>query len=83
MKFEEFNLNKKVKVKLKPKGMIHLLENHKNITGKYGDYVPLLDKDGYYHTQIHGLMTDFGGIPTFSMQDYFELNILIETNGKK
>jgi len=77
-KWTEINLNSQVKIKLKPKGMIHLLENHKRIVGQYGDYVPRLDKDGFYHTVLWSLISDFGDVFSMTSTDLFDLNVFVD-----
>ena len=77
--WREFNLNTQVKIKLKPKGMIHLLEIHKKIMGEYGEYVPRLDSDGYYSTSLWNFANEFGEVTNMgSAQNYYDINILID-----
>jgi len=79
--FVKLNLNVRVKVKLLPEGMIHLLENHKRITGSYGEYVPRLDKDGYYSTQLWSLMQEFGDVMSITTgHRWFVNDVVIECN---
>ncbi len=75
----DVNLNSTCWVKLRPRGMIHLLELHKKVTGKYGDYVPRLDKDGYYRCQLWSFMQEFGEtVSEASIPDHFDINIRLE-----
>lgn len=73
------NMNAPVKVKLLPEGMIHLLENYKNIVGNYGEHLPRIDEDGYYKTQLHELVNIFGeDAITEEGCKYFKGNYIID-----
>jgi len=78
----KYNLNAKVRIKLHPKGMVHLLEKYRKLTGEYGTYIPRTDKDGYYDTQIWCLIQDFGEVMSMTSADYFDMDILIEKDTK-
>ena len=65
----EVNVNQFVKVKLTEKGKEHLI----NFWKKYSpDYTIHLDEEGYYRTQLHSLMLEFGGTMFWAFEPPFE-----------
>lgn len=59
----KINLNQQCKVKLNEKAVKHLQCQYDKINNLYDNNINLkieFDKDGYYHTQLHTLMRDFG-----------------------
>lgn len=83
------NLNEGVKVKLTKIGVETLKERHEELSlhiQKHGgegleDFTLNLDEDGYYHTQLWKLMSDFGDKLHIGSNTPFGLDIVIE-NGK-
>lgn len=82
--YSKFNLNDKVKVKIKEAGYEYLakqeaeLLKHLNVQIRTAeDYKNQADSDGYSRMQIWEMLDSFGGTH-MKIQDYIEMDILIE-----
>ena len=84
MEYHKVNLNNSCKVKIKPKGMIHLLNKQRHVLGEVGDYVPSVDSQGYYETQLWKLMRDFGDQMNIGFgNDLFDIEIFIKVDNQQ
>ena len=74
----DYNINHKVSVQLTQKGMFHYVEYHK----KYGVDVemPKADKEGWWTTQMHELMSIYGSKIGLGLPLMFNSNIRIHTD---
>lgn len=72
------NLNQECKVKL-DKTAIDYLQFQKDTLNKIynTDFKINIDKDGYYHTQLHNLFRDFGPILKGSYSPFRNCEIII------
>jgi hypothetical protein len=84
----EINLNESIKVKLNDKGLNILKKIREDLKEKYkfsDDDFPILkiDSEGYYHTQLHCFMHDFGKYLFNGAGNIIDpLNIIIEREVK-
>jgi hypothetical protein len=85
----EINLNESIKVKLTDKGLNILNKIREEEKEKYNisdnDYPDLkIDDEGYYHTQLHCFMHDFGKYLFNGADNVIEppINIIIEREVK-
>jgi hypothetical protein len=88
MKFEKYNLNHKIKVKLNKSGIEILKHNRLNLLRqikesgvkdsalKEYEYKP--DENGYVTFQGHDFINIFGGHLQLGLETPFDLNVLIE-----
>lgn len=85
-KWQPFNLNHYVRVKLKDEGIKHLKANHDEFLSKESglrrtleEYKAEADSEGYHKFQMHEFMRVFGSGTTLGFERRFETEILIET----
>lgn len=80
-----FNINKRVKVKLKEEGLNYLVCQYNEMVKKHKlkselktikDYKSQLDEDGYMDFQLWDFMMTFGPTTDIALEPMFDLDIL-------
>jgi len=84
MKYIKFNANLNVKVKLKDKGIEHVVANHNiNMPEKFHvsfiEYSSRCDEYGYFNFQLWDFIDKFGDLGMKSHK-YYELDIIFDIN---
>ena len=93
MKFQKYNLNHKIKVKLNKSGIEIIKSNRLNMlrqikeSGIKGlalkEYEHNPDENGYVTFQGHDFINIFGGHLQLGLEAPFDLNVLIEAGEKQ
>lgn len=78
----KFNLNYDVRVKIKPKGIEHYVNNHNKIMPlklhtSYREFEAKADPNGYHTMQLHTLMDNFG-CEGLGLSQLIDMEILLE-----
>jgi len=82
-----FNANHNIKVRLKDKGIEHIVKKHNEILPfkqhtSFNEYKKKADEFGYHEFQLWDFLDLFGGLG-WGSSSYFDINIILESNNLK